>query len=133
MSEALLFSTEEQVPNLHEEQAILALQKREEVHKTVERVGFPDKTYIEMCREIIKVFPHSNSIADRSERFSKSIKQALLKECGGCAACGGGTLGGSRHAPILEVHHLIPREHGGDNTKENGMLFCRNCHGEVHS
>lgn len=132
MSEAPHFLIEPS-PNISEEHMALALRKRAEVHETAERIGFPGRVYIEMCRDIMRELPPTNSTADRSERFSKSVKLALMKKCGGCAACGGGTIGGSRHDPILEVHHLIPREHGGDNTKENGMLFCRNCHGEVHS
>ncbi len=35
-------------------------------------------------------------------------------------------------SPYLEVHHLIPLAEDGDDTIENAMALCPNCHREVH-
>lgn len=31
-------------------------------------------------------------------------------------------------APAMELHHMIPRKHGGPNTKENLIYLCANHH-----
>ncbi|QQS61302.1 MAG: HNH endonuclease [Candidatus Moraniibacteriota bacterium] len=106
---------------------------RSRMKSRIELGDFPSPDFIFDCREIIALFrdiPHEN--VDRSARFSKSAKERLIKKIGGCSSCGGGVSGGSRQNAILEIHHIIPREHGGDESVENGISFCRNCHGEVH-
>ena len=106
---------------------------RSRIKSRIELGDFPSSDFIFDCREIIALFrdiPHEN--ADRSARFSKSTKERLIKKIGGCSSCGGGVSGGNRQSAILEIHHIIPREHGGDESVENGISFCRNCHGEVH-
>jgi hypothetical protein len=32
---------------------------------------------------------------------------------------------------VLETHHLIPRRYGGDDTSENTVTLCANCHAAV--
>lgn len=34
--------------------------------------------------------------------------------------------------PYLEVHHVIPLSKDGDNTVDNAIALCPNCHREVH-
>ena len=36
------------------------------------------------------------------------------------------------HTPYLEVHHRIPLAKGGDDTVENAIALCPNCHREAH-
>jgi hypothetical protein len=38
----------------------------------------------------------------------------------------------SDNSPYLEVHHKIPLAQGGDDTVENAIALCPNCHREAH-
>ena len=65
--------------------------------------------------------------------MKKSLRKTLIKRLHkACQSCGGGTVGGSRHDPILEVHHYIYRAKGGEDTMANAVLLCRPCHVRVH-
>ena len=64
---------------------------------------------------------------------SKALKKRLMRRHGGCQACGGGQLGGGRHAPVLEIHHYVPRHMGGADTEDNAVLVCRPCHAAIHN
>jgi 5-methylcytosine-specific restriction enzyme A len=35
-------------------------------------------------------------------------------------------------SPFLEVHHLIPLAEGGEDTVENAVALCPNCHRQAH-
>lgn len=35
-------------------------------------------------------------------------------------------------SPYLEVHHEVPLAKGGDDTVENAIALCPNCHREAH-
>jgi predicted restriction endonuclease len=39
---------------------------------------------------------------------------------------------GTKAGPILEIHHIRPREIGGNEKDTNLMLLCPNCHKFVH-
>lgn len=89
-----------------------------------------------LCLEII----HGSKPVDfktqekRSSGFSKSLKEKLHRRIGGCLACGGGvTTRPSRHDAPIELHHIIPRQYGGDDLVTNALLVCRNCHVQIHS
>jgi len=69
----------------------------------------------------------------RNQRYKKSIKKTLYRKLGGCQHCGKGLMGGSRHDPILEVHHYLPRSKGGSEGLHNAVLLCRPCHVAVHN
>lgn len=71
-------------------------------------------------------------MSTRQRRYTKSTKSRLYKKLGGCQACNGGSIGGSRHAAVLEIHHFIPRSQGGEESIENAVLLCRDCHVAVH-
>ena len=34
--------------------------------------------------------------------------------------------------PGEKFHHVTFRSHGGSDTKENGVILCRSCHGLAH-
>jgi hypothetical protein len=38
----------------------------------------------------------------------------------------------SDNSPYLEVHHKVPLAQGGDDTVENAIALCPNCHREAH-
>jgi hypothetical protein len=95
---------------------------------------------IDMCREILIEIKKRNKIdlghqkCNRTKGFSKTQKKALLKKTrGGCPCCSGGTMGTtSRHGDPIELHHIIPREHGGKDTKDNALPICKTCHVRIH-
>ncbi|MFL5327559.1 MAG: HNH endonuclease [Gemmataceae bacterium] len=33
----------------------------------------------------------------------------------------------------MELDHMLPKEQGGDNTIENAIALCFECHAEVHA
>lgn len=87
------------------------------------------KEYISKLREEGDVNQDERDVA-----FSKGIKKSLIKKFKKCLGCGGGVSGGiSRNDPVLQPHHIKPREFGGKTTKENAMLVCRDCHEIIHS
>ena len=43
-----------------------------------------------------------------------------------CVACGADDIG------ALELHHLVPRSHGGTDDETNLITLCSPCHGKVH-
>lgn len=49
-----------------------------------------------------------------------------LVKNGWCACCGKGTL-------KTEWHHIIYRSHGGDESDENMLEVCRDCHEKIHA
>ena len=33
----------------------------------------------------------------------------------------------------LQIHHVQPRSKGGDNSEQNLLTLCSDCHGDVHA
>ena len=55
-------------------------------------------------------------------RFSeKTKKRVRIRAWFACCVC-------RRISMSLEVHHIIPKEHGGPNTEENAAPLCASCH-----
>lgn len=63
------------------------------------------------------------SLMDFSKR---TISKILYRSNKGCAICGW-------NKAICDVHHIIPRKNGGDNSNDNLIVLCPNCHREIHS
>lgn len=60
------------------------------------------------------------------------IRRSIESRAGGeCECCGYG-----RNVPDLmgafQVHHIVPVQYGGDDSKGNLILLCHNCHALVH-
>jgi hypothetical protein len=60
--------------------------------------------------------------------FSPDVVERLLVACHRhCCIC---------HKPAgnkMEIHHIVPKSEGGEDTEENGIPFCFDCHAEVGS
>jgi len=54
--------------------------------------------------------------------------KGICHECGDHAPFYRATDG----SPYLEVHHKVPLSEGGDDTVENAIALCPNCHRKVH-
>lgn len=62
------------------------------------------------------------------------VVEVLLRADGICEECKKSApfLRKSDNTPYLEVHHLIPLAKGGDDTVENAVALCPNCHRKMH-
>src|SRR5689334_6065332 len=60
--------------------------------------------------------------------FPPDVAERLLVACHRhCCLCH--KQAGSR----MQIHHIIPRSQGGDDSEENGIPLCLDCHAEVHT
>ena len=57
----------------------------------------------------------------------QSVRRAVLFEAG--YSCANPTC----HVPLLHAHHIDYVEEGGDNSEENLIALCPNCHTMVHN
>ena len=67
-------------------------------------------------------------------RNADVIVTVLLRANGVCEMCKANApfLRRSDGSPYLEVHHSVPLGQGGQDTVENAVALCPNCHREVH-
>ncbi|WP_415900564.1 HNH endonuclease [Neptuniibacter sp. QD48_11] len=68
------------------------------------------------------------------ERNSDVVAEVLHRANGSCEKCyvGAPFNRKSDGSPYLEVHHEVPLAKGGDDTVENAIALCPNCHREAH-
>ena len=61
-------------------------------------------------------------------RFPQSVADEVLVKCGRhCCLCG------EFAGVAMELHHIKPQADGGDNTAENCIPLCCNCHAKVRA
>ena len=62
------------------------------------------------------------------------VAQALIIAAGKCGKCSNPApfLRKTDSSPYLEVHHIARLSDGGDDTVENAIALCPNCHREAH-
>lgn len=74
------------------------------------------------------------TIVKRYNRNPDVIAEALFRAEGKCQACEkkGPFLSAKTNKPFLEVHHKTPLSENGDDTVENVIALCPNCHRERH-
>jgi len=67
-------------------------------------------------------------------RNADVIVEVLKRANGKCERCKNPApfIRKSDLTPYLEVHHLIPLSEGGDDTVNNAVALCPNCHRELH-
>jgi len=84
--------------------------------------------------ECAKVKPALNSIRgflnptlpeNKSRAATKPSRASKMMKRGGCALCGS--------TKDITLHHLIYRQFGGANEKENFLSVCRSCHNDIHA
>ncbi|WKL15086.1 HNH endonuclease [Comamonas testosteroni] len=68
------------------------------------------------------------------QRNPDVVAEALYRANGTCGNCGSEAPFKRRSdkSPYLEVHHKIPLADGGDDTVENAIALCPNCHRGKH-
>jgi hypothetical protein len=60
-----------------------------------------------------------------SEGYSRLRSEVLSRDAWRCQRCG--------TSSCLEVHHLRRRNQLGDDTRENLITLCAECHGKIHT
>lgn len=78
-----------------------------------ERVQIISVGYRRNADVIVAVLTRANGICERCEKPAPFLRRT------------DGT-------PFLEVHHRTPLANGGEDTTENALALCPNCHREVH-
>jgi hypothetical protein len=66
---------------------------------------------------------------------SEYVTEFILRRANGkCEKCGQSApfLRDSDNSPFLEVHHIVPLSENGDDTVENTIGLCPNCHKHAH-
>lgn len=68
------------------------------------------------------------------QRNPDVIAEALYRAQGVCEFCKSSApfTRKSTNTPYLEVHHRIPLSEGGEDTLQNAIALCPNCHREAH-
>jgi 5-methylcytosine-specific restriction protein A len=97
-----------------------------------ERLQVERLNRIESCRgklpERIRVISYS------FKRNPDVVAEALYRANGHCESCNQPApfLRTKDNSPYLEVHHIVPLADGGDDTLENVVAICPNCHRRYH-
>lgn len=75
-----------------------------------------------------------NTVVSNFKRNPDVIAAALERAAGVCEDCGNGAPfnRASDGSPYLEVHHMKPLSQGGEDTVENALALCPNCHRKAH-
>lgn len=60
----------------------------------------------------------------RQPKVKRHLIRSGIDECSVC---------GFDCKAILHLHHIVPVEHGGDNSEGNLSILCPNCHAMIHS
>jgi 5-methylcytosine-specific restriction protein A len=68
------------------------------------------------------------------KRNSDVVAEVLERASGYCEACDKEApfIRATDGTPYLEVHHIIPLAENGEDTVENAIALCPNCHREAH-
>lgn len=73
-------------------------------------------------------------LAQAFRRNADVIAEVLFRAAGKCQRCEaqGPFFRASDGSPYLEVHHKVLLSQGGEDTVENAIAMCPNCHREMH-
>lgn len=94
-------------------------------------------TKLERDKKIKRAPKKPNRIAVTSyiyERSADIIAEALIRADGNCEKCNSPApfIRKKDDTPYLEVHHVVSLSEGGDDSMENVLAICPNCHREEH-
>ena len=94
-------------------------------------------TKLERSKKINRAPKKPNRIAVTSYVYDRSadiIAEALIRANGGCEKCNSPApfIRKKDGTPYLEVHHIVSLSNGGDDSMENVLAICPNCHRKEH-
>jgi len=81
------------------------------------------------------IFPDTYEVRTKAfKRNADVIAEVLLRTNGFCQKCGKEApfKRASDETPYLEVHHIKRLADGGEDTVENAIAVCPNCHRQLH-
>ena len=88
------------------------------------KINGSGKKYCLSCRRIVEMERENVDRKNRGFSFQK-IKKHIVSETGSvCSKCGS--------LEKIEAHHINPIKNGGDNSRENLILLCHDCHKKEH-
>lgn len=70
-------------------------------------------------------------VFDRNPDVVAEVRERARGKCESCSSAAP-FIRRSDGTPYLEVHHRLPLSQGGEDTVENAIALCPNCHREVH-
>lgn len=82
-----------------------------------------------------RVIPDTQNVVSKIfVRNPDVVAEVLIRSGGICQGCKNTApfLRASDNTPYLEVHHRVPLSKGGEDTVENALALCPNCHRERH-
>ena len=87
----------------------------------------------ELYKQREKVSKKSTKIVNNYNR-SLIVKEIALKKAQGiCQLCEEqAPFFDKNNSPFLEVHHIVPLSEGGEDSTENVVALCPNCHRKIH-
>jgi 5-methylcytosine-specific restriction protein A len=73
-------------------------------------------------------------LVQKFKRNPDVVAEVLFRAKGVCQKCGNNAPFNKKKDghPYLEVHHKLPLAQGGDDSLENAIAMCPNCHREAH-
>lgn len=112
------------------------------LHEFKESTSGKDVNFISLS-DLIELYSTNKEVVKNIRivetfKFRKSISsqlraQAILMTNSKCQACGvDGSFDGENGKSFLEIHHIKPLHKGGNNTLENIVVLCPNCHKKTH-
>ncbi|MBO8164188.1 MAG: NUDIX domain-containing protein [Brevibacillus sp.] len=123
------------INSLFVRKAITQKEYDQEVSKQVQLARVRSRT--ERRNRLLKVDKIPGKLLVTSTQFIRNpdvIVEVLERAKGVCEKCRKPApfVRASDLTPYLEVHHKIPLAEGGEDTVENAIALCPNCHREVH-
>ena len=108
---------------------------QEELEKRVKHSAFQSQS--ERLKRLAKAKKMPSTYIVKTRVYSRNpdvIAEVLFQAQGICQGCSKDApfIRSTDGAPYLEVHHRIPLSSGGDDTVENAVALCPNCHRERH-
>lgn len=98
-----------------------------EIPSLAKRICIVNKLYeiIENKNKIIKQ-DRNNVVKELRKELAKQRDEILLLHNNKCDVCN------FDFTPILQIHHILPLQQGGNNSLSNLMCLCPNCHQIIH-
>lgn len=121
--------------SLNINRTITAQEYHEETVKEVNKARETDKALRRERLKLANKVPESVQVVTTAyKRNPDVIVEVLLRSRWCCESCGKPApfIRSSDLTPYLEVHHKIPLAEGGEDTVENAIAVCPNCHRAEH-
>ncbi len=118
---------------------VARMESEDELNATLEeQVADALSLPISERRRLLNAYPRIPELVPVSTaRFRRNpyvVAEVLYRANGVCGRCSEAApfVRRSDGKPFLEVHHKLPLAEGGEDTVENAIALCPNCHREAH-